>query len=122
MGDAAMMIDVCRFLVLLVLKFCEYQNSTTNIAYSQHTYNIRVSYFYIPIIGCNNLSYVRLYVVGVSLVCYLKNTLKTWLTCRCNYSIYLIMSRLRFKYTKWLTVLSAPSILTVLALLSAHLY
>lgn len=41
---------------------------------------------------------------------------------RCNYSIYLIMSRLRFKYTKWLTVLSAPSILTVLALLSAHLY
>lgn len=41
---------------------------------------------------------------------------------RCNYSMYLIMSRLRFKYTKRLTMLSAHSILTVSALISAHLY
>ena len=66
----------------------ECQNSTTNIAYSQYIHSMETLNSYIPIVGCNNLFYVRLDVVDMSLVCYLKNSLKTWLTCRCSVANY----------------------------------
>ena len=39
------------------------------------------------------------------------------ITCRCNYSIFLIVSRLRFKSTKLIFTRSTPPILTIPALL-----